>query len=89
MIVVRMLHNLRGIASQNKDTQAMLRYLDTALAIAPDAVEDRSLRAVIRAQSGDRQGALADVDWILENRPDGADLRRVKEFRDFLERGEL
>jgi regulator of sirC expression with transglutaminase-like and TPR domain len=85
-IVLRMLSNLRGIAAENKDSDGMLKYLDTVLAIAPESVEDRSLRAVVRTQTGNRTGALADVDWLLKKQPDGIDLERVRQFRQFLER---
>jgi S1-C subfamily serine protease/regulator of sirC expression with transglutaminase-like and TPR domain len=87
-IVLRMLGNLRGIASENQDSDALLKYLDTVLAIVPDSVEERSLRAVVRTQAGNRAGALTDVDWLLEKQPDGIDLDRVREFRRFLEQQE-
>ena len=67
---------------------AVLRYADAVLTISPEIVEDRSLRAVLRAQNGDREGALADVDWLLEHRPAGVDLDRVNEFRQLLQRAE-
>lgn len=87
-ILVRMLRNLRAIAQTNGDTDAVLRYADAVLVISPETIEDRSLRAVLRAQNGNRAGALADIDWLLENRPEGIDLDRVREFRALLERGE-
>jgi regulator of sirC expression with transglutaminase-like and TPR domain len=87
-ILVRMLRNLRGIAQANRDTDAVLRYADAVLVISPEMIEDRSLRAVLRAQNGNRAGALADIDWLLENRPEGVDLDRVREFRELLQRGE-
>jgi regulator of sirC expression with transglutaminase-like and TPR domain len=85
-IVVRMLHNLRGVAIGQKDTPAVLRYLDAVLAVAPETVEDRSMRAVLRRDVGDRAGALADIDWLLQNQPEGVDLDRVREFRQLIER---
>jgi regulator of sirC expression with transglutaminase-like and TPR domain len=85
-IIVRMLRNLRGIAEGQKNTAAILRYLDTTLAVAPEMVEDRSLRTVLRAQSGDRDGALADIQWFLKHEPEGVDLDRVRQFRELLER---
>jgi regulator of sirC expression with transglutaminase-like and TPR domain len=85
-ILVRMLHNLRNIAQDNSDTDAVLRYADAVLTISPEVIEDRSLRAVLRAQGGDRAGALVDIDWLLEKRPEGIDLDRVREFRELLQR---
>jgi regulator of sirC expression with transglutaminase-like and TPR domain len=87
-IIVRMLHNLMGIARNDEDAEAMLRYLDTILAIAPDRGEERWLRAAVRFQTDRRQGALEDVDWLLKHEPDGVDLDRVRELRKLLTRPE-
>ena len=66
----------------------MLRYLDAILTLAPASPEERVTRALLRAQSGDRRGALEDADWVLEHRPEGVDLNRVRELREFLARPE-
>ncbi len=87
-IIIRMLHNLLGITRQDSDVRRGLRYLDTILAIAPDASDERFLRAAVRLQTGDRQGALEDVDWLLDHQPDGVDLERVQELRRILTRPE-
>lgn len=84
-IVVRMLHNLLGIARTDHDGPAMLRYLDTILVVSPDAGEERWLRAVLRYQNGQRDGARADADWLLEHHPAGVPLPRVRELRETLE----
>jgi regulator of sirC expression with transglutaminase-like and TPR domain len=83
-IVTRMLNNLLGVAQRSRDAEVMLRYLDTILAIAPEAAEERGARAVLRYQTGRRQESLADVDWLLEHQPDGLDLDRLREFRRML-----
>ncbi len=85
-IVVRMLHNLTGVARSERDGPAMLRYLDAILAIAPDEAADRWLRARLRFASGQRQGAIADADWLLEKKPADLDLDAVREFRRLLEK---
>jgi regulator of sirC expression with transglutaminase-like and TPR domain len=85
-IVVRMLNNLLRVARDERDTTAMLRYVDTIVAIMPDAAEERGIRAGLRAQSGDREGALQDVDWLLEHMPEGLDVERLREFRRMLTR---
>jgi regulator of sirC expression with transglutaminase-like and TPR domain len=87
-ILLRMLHNLLSIAREEGDLPGIRRYLDTMVAIAPDAGPERLLRAAVRSQSGDRQGALEDVDWLLEHRPAGTDLERVLELQRLLSRPE-
>jgi serine protease Do len=87
-ILVRMLHNLMGIARAENDLKAGLRYLDTILAVSPDSANEHMLRAAARYQVGNREGALQDVDWILDHHPDNIDLDRVREFRRVLERPE-
>jgi regulator of sirC expression with transglutaminase-like and TPR domain len=86
MIVVRMFHNLLNVAQAERDSAGALRYLDGIVAVHPQAVEERGMRAVKRYQGGDLTGALADVDWLLENKPNEIDLARVKQMKSFLER---
>ena len=80
-IVVRMLHNLLNLARRDDDAPGGLRYLDAILTATPDAVQERLMRAGGRWQSGDRDGALRDVDWLLDHKPDSVDLERVRELR--------
>jgi regulator of sirC expression with transglutaminase-like and TPR domain len=80
-ILVRMLQNLAGVARRAEYLPGFLRYENAILAIAPDRVEDRLLRAGARFQSGDRKGALADLDWLLANARDNVDRRRIQELR--------
>ena len=87
-IVVRMLHNLLNLARQDGDAAGGLRYLDAILAATPDAAEERLMRAGGRWQAGDRDGALADIDWVLNHKPDGVDLERVRELRRLIEQPE-
>lgn len=83
-ILVRMLHNLLGIARNDEDVEGMLRYLDTILALDSDEAQERWMRAALRYQTGRRQGALQDVDWLLEHQPEGVELDRVRELRRLL-----
>jgi regulator of sirC expression with transglutaminase-like and TPR domain len=84
-ILVRMVSNLLGLAQGENDQQAALRYADAVVAIAPDAGHYRAARAVLRAQTKRLKGALADCDWLLKQRPDGIDLDRVRQLREFIE----
>jgi regulator of sirC expression with transglutaminase-like and TPR domain len=80
-IVSRMLHNLLNLARKEGDAVGGLRYLDAILVATPDASEERLMRAGGRWQTGDRNGALQDIDWLLAHQPDGVDLDRVRELR--------
>jgi serine protease Do len=83
-ILIRMLHNLLGVARENDDIKGVLRYLDTILAIAPDAAQERLLRAAARLEIGNKAGAREDVDWLLEHEPPGINRERVLELRGLL-----
>jgi regulator of sirC expression with transglutaminase-like and TPR domain len=83
-ILIRMLHNLLGLARGNDDIHGVLRYLDAIVAIAPEAAQERLLRAVARLEAGNRLGAREDVDWLLRNEPEGINRERVLELRRFL-----
>jgi regulator of sirC expression with transglutaminase-like and TPR domain len=87
-IVVRMLHNLRNVAEEEKDKDGMLRYLSAIVAVDAEAVQERAMRMFLRYQTGDREGALQDVDWLLEHKPQGLDVERVREFRRLLMQSE-
>ena len=80
-IIVRMLNNLLRIAQKEEDFEGSVRYLDAIIALVPDAGRERGLRALARYQLGDRKGALADLDWILEKMPEGIDLAGVRAIR--------
>lgn len=85
-ILVRVLHNLRNLAKRDGDASAFLRCTDAILSVAPDAADERVTRAQVRLQSGDRQGALADLNWLLEHNPPGLDRERLLELRRILTR---
>jgi len=80
-IIVRMLHNLLGLARNSQDLEGMLRYLDAIVAISPDAAQERYIRAVLFVRSGRRAEAIIDADWLIEHRPNGIDLNEVDRLR--------
>jgi regulator of sirC expression with transglutaminase-like and TPR domain len=80
-VVERILRNLVSAARRERDPDGMIRYLDALLTVNPDAAEERGLRAGLLARQGDRDAALRDIDWLLEHRPEGFDLDRVRELR--------
>lgn len=55
-------------------TTEALEGADALLAKNPDARDMRRLRAALRAQEGDRTGALADADWLVAHDGTAADL---------------
>jgi regulator of sirC expression with transglutaminase-like and TPR domain len=85
-IIVRMVHNLLGIAGRNRDAPGTLHYLDAILAIDPDAAHDRLMRAVLRYQSGQKKEALEDIDWFTNHDVKGPDAERALELRRIIER---
>jgi serine protease Do len=85
-IILRMLHNLLNVAQREQDLDGMLTYLDTIVAVEPQAHEERWVRAVFRWKAGRRDGAIADLDWLLEQNPPGVDLDRVRELHRLLTR---
>lgn len=84
-ILLRMLSNLRSVAEEDRDLDSILRYLDTALVIDPESLENRARRIDIRIRSGRIPEALADIDWMLDKRPDGMDVNQVLQLRANLE----
>jgi regulator of sirC expression with transglutaminase-like and TPR domain len=78
-VIKRMLHNLLNLARADRDIEGALRYLDAIVAVDPkETGPERWMRAVIRAETGKRDGVRADLEWLLENRPDGVDPERVE-----------
>jgi regulator of sirC expression with transglutaminase-like and TPR domain len=60
-ILVRMLSNLRGIATREGKQADVLRYLDATLAVDPLSVRDRLMRMVTAARLGRRETATEDA----------------------------
>ena len=85
-LLMRVLHNLLGIARREQDQAGTLRYLDALLTVQPDAAEERGMRAATRFTTGDLKGAREDVEWLYEKRPEGLDLNRVEQMRRYLDK---
>lgn len=82
-VVVRLLRNLGAFGERQDGPASALPYADLLVAVAADAragAAERIDRARLRAQSGDIDGARADLRWILEAMPEGTDLDRVSEL---------
>lgn len=85
-ILLRILHNLSNLAKRDEDLPGLLRYLDAMLTIDAGQVEERLLRSAARYQNGDRAGALADLDWLLQNNPPGINRERLLQLRRLLDK---
>jgi regulator of sirC expression with transglutaminase-like and TPR domain len=84
-IVVRMLHNLLGVAQREQDTDAGLRYLDGILALDAEDGQSRMMRAGIYLSKNQKPEALADVQYLIDHPTPGLDLRKLKAFKERLE----
>jgi regulator of sirC expression with transglutaminase-like and TPR domain len=95
-ILLRMLQNLLGIAqraeTQRGDTQrgatgpdreAIQRYTSAMLVLDPSLVRERGLRAVVRWETGRRDAAVADLQAILDAKPEGIDLAELRSMQEF------
>jgi regulator of sirC expression with transglutaminase-like and TPR domain len=88
-MLLRMLQNLLGIAqgrtehgASGLDREAIQRYTSAMLVLDPALVRERGLRAVVRWETGRRDAAVADLQVILDAKPeeiDLADLARMQE----------
>lgn len=85
-VVLRMLENLLNLAGNDQERPRMSGYLDAILALNPENLERRMIRAMVRYQSGMLDEAIVDVDYLLEHHRDDIDEERVLELRDRLER---
>jgi regulator of sirC expression with transglutaminase-like and TPR domain len=85
-IITRMAYNLLGLARRDRDIPGALRYLEVIVMLNPDSGEERWMRALLRYQGEDAEGAKEDCDWLLENKPPGLDLKRVHELQRLLEK---
>jgi len=85
-ILLRILTNLIGNAQQPQkgpDREALIRYESAMLALDPALVRDRGLRAVCRWETGRTASAVADLQHILDAKPEGIDLGELQKMQDF------
>lgn len=80
-MVSRILRNLQGIAQQNEDREAMLRYLEMLIALDPDDASSRGMRAMVRHETGRKQAAVEDLDWFLQHQPEGINPAMIEQLR--------
>lgn len=65
-IIERMLNNLFGLARNNEEPEAMRRYTEALVTVAPEADHYLWFRAVLNYQTDRISDALKDVESLLE-----------------------
>lgn len=84
-ILLRMLNNLMNVARDAGDPEAMLRYVETMVAIDAENAEFRWFRAVLRFQTARHAEAQEDTAWLIEKNAVEVDLSRVRELHQILD----
>jgi regulator of sirC expression with transglutaminase-like and TPR domain len=83
-IITRILRNLISVSERERDSASRLRYLDATIAIEPKDTYLRAMRAMVHYGEGRFQQALTDIDFLIENNPDGPEMEPLREIRDRL-----
>ena len=78
-IINRMLRNLIGFTQEKNSLAESLPYLDLLIALNPEAANFYLERAWIHLRAGNSIGARTDLQWILDHKPEGINLQRVRE----------
>ncbi len=78
-IINRMLRNLIGFTQEKQSLAASLPYLDLLIALNPETANFYLERAWIHLRAGNAPGARKDLQWILDHKPAGINLQRVRE----------
>ncbi|NOY00648.1 MAG: tetratricopeptide repeat protein [Verrucomicrobia bacterium] len=84
-IIMRMLNNLIGLELNEKDSTKALPYLNLLLAIDPDRAPERFERSRVRFQADDRDGAIEDLQWMIDNEPAGVNIDMIRQLLDRLQ----
>jgi serine protease Do len=67
-ILVRMIRNLMGALSDPRAvSREQLPYLDLLIRLDPDSTRERVARAMLRERLGQREGAIQDIQSVLES----------------------
>ena len=84
-ICSRILRNLLNTINPAESPEVAMRYVESIIAISEEAVAERLLRAVLSYDMNRIDQGLADVDWVLEKKPAGVDLPRVRQLKQALQ----
>jgi serine protease Do len=83
-ILTRVLSNLVGAAGRRQDLAAIHRYCEALVAVDPDSLPSRRMRAQVRMMTGRNAAALADFDWLVEHESEPAAFREATALRNQL-----
>ncbi len=78
-IIRRMLTNLRYFTQENRSLKEALPYLDLMVAIDEEDSNLRLERATVSLRVGRRETARSDFEWLLQKKPEGLRLDRIRE----------
>ncbi len=84
-IVIRMLSNLINVEINSDDPTKSLPYFDLLLAIEPDRAPEHFERSRVRFQADDRDGAIADLQWMVDNEPAGVNIGMIRQLLERLQ----
>src|SRR4029450_3518941 len=65
------------------DREAIGRYTSAMLVLDPALVRERALGAVVRWEPGRRDAAVADIQTILDAKPEGIDLDELRNMQEY------
>jgi regulator of sirC expression with transglutaminase-like and TPR domain len=83
-LLARMLNNLKIIYSQREDYPRALRIQEYVLAVNPWSFEEIRDRGILRERSGDRAGALADLETYLTHAGPAEDVPTIRQLAERL-----
>ena len=83
-ILTRVLNNLMGIATSDREPESMLRYVEAMVALNPDVAEYRMMRAQLRGMTGRKSRAIADLDWLLQAEDPSYSRERLTQMRELM-----
>ena len=78
-ILLRMVHNLRGIYFSRRAHRKALEVLDLLVAAHPDSAEEYKQRGLVRLQLEQARAARADFERYVALAPDAADRAEIEE----------
>ena len=84
-IIIRMLNNLRNVAADQRDANSVFRYVDMIVRIDPENPAYRAERIDTQVRTNRFEDAIADIDWMLEKKPEGLDISQVRQLKSQLQ----
>lgn len=76
-IVARMLRNLKEIHRSSADWPLLLAVQERLVRLLPDDAEERRDRGLVRAQLGQNDAAVEDLDYYVAHAPQAADYAAI------------